>query len=368
VSFEPALDSALLRTLEATPTWMATSAKVALWYERAEWRPAHSGNAFIVHADAVLKEIFDASEEPCTSPALGAFLALSPEARRSSQATLASAIDAQVAQVFELTQPARAQLTHDWSAEPYTCSQRDLREHRQHQAPPTYGAAELQRSRWDKRLYFGASETADVEGGYLEGALRAARRIAREISRLDTAQPKLSGASRVRISRAVLPASPHHDRLSQFHTWLHEQRRPLLDDYQKRVALLAPSHDSKQVTQRALLASVQQLLQTALEQFQAEPMLVHPRRDAALAPRVHEAMREFLGAAMRDVLAWNRSAPLLSDHREERQPSRNYAQAMMREVYAAYRRFARDVSQHLANEAAPPTRAADSVDPTAAAS
>ena len=50
-----------------------------------------------------------------------------------------------------------------------------LREH------PLYGDAALARGWWHDTLWFAASETAALQGGYLDGAVEAAQRVARQL-------------------------------------------------------------------------------------------------------------------------------------------------------------------------------------------
>src|SRR5680860_750969 len=63
VSFEPNLDQALFEAMRATPTAMATEAKAVITYDEMPGfqEACGSGNAFVHHDQAVLREIFDAS-------------------------------------------------------------------------------------------------------------------------------------------------------------------------------------------------------------------------------------------------------------------------------------------------------------------
>jgi monoamine oxidase len=375
VQFEPALDTTLRSALQDAPTWMSTQAKVALAFERPEWRGlGHCGTAFVLHADAVLKEVFDACEEPQQLAALGAFIARAPAQR----AALQDAVGEHVVRLFGLTQPAVRQHYRDWASEPYTCSARDLLEHSAQPSHPAAAAPDLRKSRWERRLFFAGSETAEVETGYMEGALHAAARVARELFRLENKTIRTVHPGRDKTLATVLPASTPTDRLTHFQSWLHEQRQPTLDDYKQRIATLLSCADHKQLTQKALLASVQQLFKAALEQLgqvqDGQTEAVHSRRDAALAPRVHEAVRNFLNALVGAVLSFNLKSPDLAALSAERRPSRVYAQAMSRAMYTAYRRFSRDATALLNPIVDPPGPKArplsegDAVDPALAIS
>ncbi|MET0390593.1 MAG: FAD-dependent oxidoreductase [Polyangiales bacterium] len=188
VRFEPALNTSLRRTLLRTPTWMATEAKVVATYDAPSWRSAgHSGSAFVCHPDAVLDELFDACEPRSGLAALGGFVALSPAERGCLRAELPALISRQLREVFGDALHERDQSYRDWATELHTCSLRDRHEHGLRPERATYGAPELRYARWDDRLFLGGSETSEVEGGYLEGALHAAQRITRELTHLDTA-------------------------------------------------------------------------------------------------------------------------------------------------------------------------------------
>jgi monoamine oxidase len=186
VRFEPELDEDLEASLHATPTWMGTAAKVVLRYAGAFWRAAgHSGNAFVQHEQAVLGELFDSSDEASGLFALGAFLALGPQQRERYSVGLPLLMQHQIPQLFEAAQAKPLLHYRDWAREPWTCSRRDLREHVPHAAHPDYGAPELSRPYWSERLYFAGSETAEHEGGYLEGALVAAERVLLQLTAAD---------------------------------------------------------------------------------------------------------------------------------------------------------------------------------------
>ncbi|HEY6880050.1 MAG TPA: FAD-dependent oxidoreductase [Polyangiales bacterium] len=183
VHFEPALESDLLTAMHETPTWMATTAKAIVRYARAVWRDAgHSGNAFVQHERVVLDEIFDACDASGELAALGGFFALPPEVRRNFRAGMGLLLASQMTQVFGPSLGEIEQHVHDWAGEPFTCSERDLNEADPTAAHPRYGSALLADPCWDGRVHFAGSETADREGGYLEGALEAALRVQRELA------------------------------------------------------------------------------------------------------------------------------------------------------------------------------------------
>ncbi|MYM64900.1 FAD-dependent oxidoreductase [Pseudomaricurvus sp. HS19] len=185
VAFEPALDERLQQMFAATPTWMAGHAKVIVEYERPFWREQGlSGNGYGQYPGAVLGEIFDAcgvgnGTEPGRA-ALGGFFALPAGVRAQHRARLEEAV---ISQLQELYGPAAAEpvAIHvmDWFQEPATAVAADADVPSEH---PSYGHPWLRLDHWNETLWFGASETDHRFGGYLEGALQAAARVAADLT------------------------------------------------------------------------------------------------------------------------------------------------------------------------------------------
>lgn len=189
VDFQPGLPGPVVEALRATPTWMAAAAKAAVAFERPFWRDAGlSGNACVVHPQAVLAEVFDAGPVPGPDPAqasagaaLGGFLALGLATRRSHRASLPLLIDSQLGMLFGPGAVDGELHLQDWAEERWTCSPMDLAEAAGVGAHPSYGHAGLAEPLWGGRLLLGGSETAARGGGYLEGALNAAARLRRQV-------------------------------------------------------------------------------------------------------------------------------------------------------------------------------------------
>ncbi len=180
VRFEPDLDPGVRAAMRATMTWMAYQAKAAIGFDRPFWREAGwSGDAFVTHGQAVFGQIFDACDPAGDRAALAAFLALTPDQRRAFHQGLPMLMDSQITQVFAGAPEHGPQLYQNWAAEPFTCSTLDLTPPNGH---PDYGDPALRHPAWGGRLHFGASETAGYGGGYLEGAVEAARRIERDLA------------------------------------------------------------------------------------------------------------------------------------------------------------------------------------------
>ena len=337
VRFEPELDEDLEASLHATPTWMGTAAKVVLRYPAAFWRAAgRSGNAFVQHLQAVLGEVFDSCDEAAGLFALGAFLALSPQERERYSAGLPLLMRHQIPQLFETGQAEPALHYRDWAREPWTCSRRDLREHVPHAAHPECGAPELARPYWSERLFFAGSETAEREGGYLEGALVAAERVLLQLSAAESSAAEA---------------------MEDLRSWLQAQHVPTLARYQQAIFAGLAGQVDEPLTQRALLSALAPVFEGALRALQAQ----RAPAPVALQALAREAFRDFLPELLRAVLTWNRRSCALSNFDEEHRPSHSYLQAILHELDAAFARFSREVevlAQRAASAAHPENRSA----------
>jgi monoamine oxidase len=174
VSFQPDLDEALFAAMLATPTAMASEAKAVMTYGAMPgfYGACGSGNAFVHHEQAVLREIFDASADG--KHALGGFLAMSPDLRKSFRGGLPLLVASQFAQIFGAGFDQGNLHIQDWATEPYTCASQDRREAAAHGFP--LSSRLLRQRQWDGRLIFAGTETAETGAGHLEGALDAALR------------------------------------------------------------------------------------------------------------------------------------------------------------------------------------------------
>lgn len=176
ITFEPPLASKLIQAMQDIPTWMAGHAKAMLVYPEAFWRrQGYSGNALQPYPGAVLAEIYDACPEQDESAALFGFFGLPAFTRALYRDRLEALIVQQMTRLFgaPAAQPLQV-LVQDWSAEPFTAVEQDRAPPAEH---PRYGHPWLQLDHWQDKLYFCGTETAETEGGYLEGALAASDRI-----------------------------------------------------------------------------------------------------------------------------------------------------------------------------------------------
>lgn len=344
IRFTPALEPHVMEALEGTATWMAAQAKVAIAYDSAAWREAgFSGNAFVTHEQAVVGEIYDACGPGGSPAALGGFLALAPELRQAFAAGLPMLMDNQMLQLFGSAVEGGVQAYQDWAREPFTCSTRDLAapapEHVDH-GPPL-----LRRPFWEGRLHFGGSETAARGAGYLEGALEAAHRIERTLPR-----PATQGET------LAVDVDPNAACLARFTAWVAGRNDAALDAYRRHLTRDLSTQQRDQLTQRALLAAVEGVFSEALDELAALPFVMDDvaveRGRSALTPLVQKPFGVFLQTLLDDAIAFNRTSCALSNFTTEHKPDKDYVQAMLRDVAAAWQDFSRAVNRVLLAKAA----------------
>jgi monoamine oxidase len=339
VRFEPELDCATQDAMRATGTWMAAQAKVVIEYGRAHWREAgQSGNAFVTHEQAVIGEIFDACDAASEKAALGGFLAFPPELRQSFAVGLPMLIGSQMAQVFgSRLEQHGAQHFMDWANEPYTCSALDRsspeREHSGFSNPL------LRRALWGDKLHLCGSETATHGAGYLEGALDAARRVHRTLFRASIP----AEAPPDRAVAAGDPVAINAASLARFGDWVAAQADTAFDDYCRRLSRSLAAQYKEQLTQRAMLESIEEVYRRALEvldglAFDMRDVVIERGR-TALMPDVQKPFRDLMQSLLDDVVAFNRTSCALSNFPDEHQPSKEYVRTILRDVAAAWQEF-----------------------------
>jgi len=352
IRFDPPLPALLADSLAATPTWMAAQAKALTTYAQPFWRDAgHSGNAFVSHPQAMLGEVFDASDDTTGAGALGGFVALNAAQRSRFHRGMPLLIESQLVQLYGARAQERlGQYLFDWADEPWTCSRADR------EGPPVLWPADptLRRAYWGGRLYFGGSETAAHGVGHMEGALEAAARIERAlappsaVSGIGTQVPATADAALASFAAAV---------------FVHRAHAPL--HYRQNVTRLLSAQQSQQLTQHALLATVERVysgtlavldgLLPALGAARAGPAVAGRH---ALTPTLLASFegwnRELLSAA----LAFNNTSCALSNFPDEHQPDAALQRAIELDLAAAWREFALELNARLVH-------ASPDVDPAA---
>jgi monoamine oxidase len=172
ILFTPDLSHQLTQAMLRMGTWMAGHAKFCALYEEPFWRQTGlSGHGFSERGP--LGEIHDGSNNGRSPYGLTGFVGI-PAVQRNCQQNLTEAILFQLANIYG--KPAarpKAFFYKDWARERFTATRYDQPPMYAH---PRYHPPAGRTSIWDGIIHFAGSETADQNGGYLEGALAAAER------------------------------------------------------------------------------------------------------------------------------------------------------------------------------------------------
>jgi monoamine oxidase len=273
--------------------------------------------------------VFDASDDATSAGALGGLIALNAAQRVQFRRGMPLLIESQLTQLYGAqAQQWAGQYLQDWAEEPWTCSHADL------EGPPAHpqAGANLRQAHWAGRLYFGGSESAAHGAGHMEGALEAAARIA----------------------RAVLPAGPDPreprqagDALGQFAALVSACRAQAPLHYRQHLTRELSSQRTEQLTQRALLATVEQVYSEALDVLEnLLPVLgaslagpVQAGRHA-LTPGLLAAFEGWNAQLLGAALAFNGASCALSNFPHEHRPDAALQQAITLDLAAAWREFA----------------------------
>jgi len=340
VHFAPALGDPLRDAMRATPTWMADQAKVAVGFAAPFWRAAgESGNAFVSHEHVVLGEIYDACDAGGRRAALGGFFALPPQFRAAVHPTsLAMLISSQLVQVFG-EEAAHGELhVQDWATEAYTCSTLDRTPLDAH---PEYGNPKLRASLWSGKLLLGGSETAGYGGGYMEGALEAAARVQRALA----VEPSAADQA------ATRPVSGNAACLACFGEGVAALRAGAFERYRQHLHRYLAAQAKQQLTQRALLDTVEQVYSEALDQLGGLPFdtaaVGIQRGRSDLTPSVLEPFDGFNRSLLDEVVHFNRGSCAISNFPDEHDPAQDYVETISRDLAAAWREFAINVNNLL---------------------
>lgn len=334
VAFDPPLHGAVDQALKDTPTWMAAQAKAVVSFATPFWREAgHSGNAFVRHPQAVLGEVFDQSPTGnAAGGVLGGFVALHASQREHFRVGLPLLIESQLAQLHGIDAQSGQLTLQDWALERWTCSEADRTE------PPAWPQADplLRRGHWGGRLWFGGSETATHGAGHMEGALASADRIAHAL---------------------LVPASVPTEQgdqasaVADFTAGVQRLRALAGGRYRQQLVRLLSAQQHEQLTQRALLAAVDQTYSEALallDAFAPWTGAGHTEQGRhALTPALLKAFDGWNKALLDDALAHNGTSCALSNFPQDHQPDAELLRAITRDLAAAWREFALELNARL---------------------
>jgi monoamine oxidase len=339
VTFEPELDAPIVQAMRETYTWMASEAKCVLGYAEASWREkGQSGNAFVTHGQAVFGQIWDSCDSTGKHAALAGFIALPPALRQSFESGLPMLIGNQIAQVFGPELEHGEQVYQNWAAEEFTCARWDLDPPGEH---PEYNNPFLRQVLWSGKLFFGGSETASTAGGYMEGALDSARRLVRDVGRFAPATnvtPMPGGKDMISNADSVV----------QFSQWVANRQNEVLEIYRKHLTKIMASPDKEIVTQRAMVATVEQTFSEALFKLEQLPFDLRAvgvdKGRSALTPEILKGFDGFIQFLIDAVINYNRTSCALSNFPGEDKPSKDYMQAILRDIAAAWKEFCLSVN------------------------
>ncbi len=175
VAFTPELPAELLEIASQTHTWMGESIKAGVSFKSPFWKQGHGATLF--SPEGPFTELYDHSNVAQGKYALKGFLnpaysKFSAEKREALvweqlRKCLGSKVDAERLQYIECL----------WSTEgtTYTAYSSPVMPH-QNNSHPLY-----QKEFWEGKLYISGSETAAQFGGYMDGAVRAGERVAKQL-------------------------------------------------------------------------------------------------------------------------------------------------------------------------------------------
>ncbi len=168
IAYVPDLPEPVQTQFQNIPTWMGYASKCVIEFDEAFWRKEGLSGFAFSHLGP-LGEIHDA----CTEERAALFGFLHSQAKREN---IEAEIKAQLLRLYgeKAAKPKNMYLL-DWTKEKYTSTRLDALPLRAH---PHYG---FDVTHFDGKLIFSGTESAFQEGGYLEGALEAAKRIEAEL-------------------------------------------------------------------------------------------------------------------------------------------------------------------------------------------
>ena len=185
IAFDPVLEPAQVSALARIPTWMAGQAKILAVYDRPHWRNAGLSGDAMSHRGPMV-EIHDASPAEGGPHALFGFVGVPAEARAAHADAMKDLALAQLVAMFggEMAGALEVRL-QDWATVPWVAAPEDRAALRAH---PSYGLPAGLDDLWDGRVHLASTETAREFGGFLEGALEAADRVALKLEGLRVSQ------------------------------------------------------------------------------------------------------------------------------------------------------------------------------------
>lgn len=181
IVISPSMPEVLQYALAAIPTWMAAQAKFVACYRQPFWREAGlSGDVFSRVGPMV--EIHDASASEGAAYALFGFIGLPAQrrAQMSSEATKQYCLQQLVTIFGEQALTPDQSYLKDWAMDTQVATPKDLLEAPAH---PQLDLGAYHSWLTEMSLHFAGTEYAEMEAGYLEGALLSAQATAIALAR-----------------------------------------------------------------------------------------------------------------------------------------------------------------------------------------
>lgn len=168
LEYEPKLPDMLKEKMLQTQTWMGNSMKCVIEFESAFWRE-RGLSGFMFSNQGPIGEMHDA----CTQEKAALFGFVHSNILMD---TFVEDVSAQLMRVFDIEKEEILKIYFvDWKAEKFTSSTVDAKPLSAH---PSYG---IDTSSYKERVFFSSTEFSGEEGGYLEGAVIKAQKIAQEL-------------------------------------------------------------------------------------------------------------------------------------------------------------------------------------------
>jgi len=170
ITFDPALPAYQSDAMGKVATWMAGHAKYVAIYDKAHWRDVGlSGDAQSRRGPMV--EFHDASPQSGGPCAVFGFVGFDANTRAAHRDEMTQMATDQLERLFGVKP--RQLILQDWAQDPLTATPADHISG----AHPAYGRPPALTKIWDGRIILGSSEMGQSFGGYLEGALEAAKDV-----------------------------------------------------------------------------------------------------------------------------------------------------------------------------------------------
>ena len=170
ITFDPALPTDQCEAMGNVATWMAGHAKYLATYDKAHWRDAGlSGDGQSRRGPMV--EFHDASPQSGGPYAVFGFVGFDANTRAAHRDEMTQMATDQLERLFG-AKP-RQLILQDWAQDTLTATPADHISG----GHPAYGRPPALTNIWDGRIILGSSEMGQSFGGYLEGALEAAKDV-----------------------------------------------------------------------------------------------------------------------------------------------------------------------------------------------